>query len=224
MKYINKIKNDITDYPYRFKTNEEFENQYGLGWEWRIEHGWIGDAYLGEDFKLSTNKQIIDELIDNEQILFNNENAYKGLYSISRDMITPNYIIFDNSPRQLVYESKMTKDYDVVGVKCKDQDEFTEVQKYLFEKGYDWNGTPSKHRIIHDRNSLFIICKKYDMTLTRLSDCNDLYMNNYLDRNYSTDKHITVNGLTELKKLFQIDYNSKRQLVYENKILKFNKF
>jgi len=53
IKYFNPIKKEKTNSPYRFKTREEFEKEYGENWRQIVPAKWTDsmDGLLGEDFK-----------------------------------------------------------------------------------------------------------------------------------------------------------------------------
>lgn len=219
-------------YKYYIKTEQELIDEFGEDWVYgtSMKTDWSSpemDYLFGMELKLEWYK---DNLVNGRLKFDDMKEIYvpcdtslicRGTWMIWSDVIKEvNYKPDYNSKRQLVYEGLKYKDYEVVGVKCKDQDEFIESQKYLFSKGYKWGYNEG---LIIDVRSRFIIFKDYTNDLTYISDDrDDNFLDNYLDNNYRNDNHITVNGLTELKKLFQIDYNNSRQLVYENKILKFN--
>ena len=87
LKYFNPIKNKITEYPYRFKIEEEFEKKFGENWRRIVGRKWVSpdmDFLYGIDYTDLTDKNIE---------YFNNINDTKPSYErflISTDMLIKN--------------------------------------------------------------------------------------------------------------------------------------
>jgi len=228
--YYNIITKQRTIYPFRFKTEKEFEKEFGERWWNHIDAGWnhnndegiyCMNYLLGTDLESELTKEEIIREFDNDYDLHD----YDEKFDISRDMIVENDNgINYNTPKQLVYEelNNSTK-YDVIIIKLMhtdddddddDDDEFINIQRFLFEKGYKWVG--GYGRLKMDLGDREYILAKYGKDITSLTydEDNIEYMNNEYKNN------IYVNGLSELKQLFdiRIDYNTPKQLVYEGRI------
>lgn len=96
MDYFNKILNKKTKHQYRFKTREEFEDQYGDYWAESIKCNWYDDDddegmnYLfGTDIDFLPLEEINDILEKNHTSYYDDEE--NGFYwNISKDMIIQN--------------------------------------------------------------------------------------------------------------------------------------
>lgn len=117
MEYFNKIINKKTNHKYRFKTREEFENEYGYGWVNTIKRGWYDDDIEGMNYLFGTDLDFLP-LEEIEDIIKYNYTGYcdnyRGVWSISRDMIIKNEQldfknIYPNNSKRNIYENIITK-------------------------------------------------------------------------------------------------------------------
>ena len=112
MKYRNNITNKKTEYKYRFRTEEEFIDEFGHDWHQDISCTWnLGgmDFLFGKDLELTDSDG--DEIYNNHDILTINDIInLNRLWSISSDMIIPNVKLDFGSiylkNKQNVYENK----------------------------------------------------------------------------------------------------------------------
>jgi len=119
MKYINEITNEITLYPYRFKTEEEFIKVFGNTWTTDVSWGVPGMDYLfGMDFEYSTDKEIIQEEFKNTNNIFNDIefiNIPNSGWTACRLMLKQNKAkpvistYTENPTNKLVYENRILK-------------------------------------------------------------------------------------------------------------------
>lgn len=223
-------------YKYRFKTEKELVSEYGVNWSSRLPYtNFVPDMYylLGTELDKNTYSDKMDK---NGRILFDYNDLRNFIIRIptnsrynddwiirGNDVIKelPNFVDY-NIPRKLVYEGLNIDDYQIISVKCNNNEESIKTQEFLFKNGYKWRGdyTP----ILSYKNINFIIIRTDDKKLTfLLKDGDDTEESNldYLMISYgSNPKYIGINNLTELMKLFKqfkptIDYNTPRKLVYE---------
>ena len=115
MKYKNIVTGEITEYEYRFKTREEFENEYGESWSNIVRCNWYDDDYEGMNYLFGKN---IDFFSDDELTNVMEDNSIEyyedgdNSWSISKDMIIRNRslkfddIYFGENDR-LVYEKRI---------------------------------------------------------------------------------------------------------------------
>lgn len=115
MIYNNVITNDATDYPYRFKTEDEFIADYGI--DWRSIISWNPDGemdYLfGQDL-LSIDKEKTDDLLIHGivnsrgfvMMLSSNNGWYVQKEMLIKNII-PNFNEFYRKTKKLVYENIM---------------------------------------------------------------------------------------------------------------------
>ena len=118
--YTNNVSKEKTPYPYRFKTEKEFTDEFGE--YWRGVTGWCAqghmDYLIGKDYNSSYNEEFLDKqsgdyFFDSKYI----SNYIQGHWvyddwSINKLMIIKNdgkAFIDYNKPRQLVYENKILK-------------------------------------------------------------------------------------------------------------------
>lgn len=91
--YYNKITNKKTLHRFRIKTQEEFINQYGLGWMSIIKYFWNGDGMMDYLFGIDVENDITDEDLLDDDFYFNSKNDTNNhTWMISKDMITENSI------------------------------------------------------------------------------------------------------------------------------------
>lgn len=116
--YRNKKTGKISDKKYRFKTEEEFEKEFGLDWYNNIYCGWNrgGMDYLfGQDLELPNSDG--DYLYLSEDpyntIPINKGNYGNGSWTVTKDMILPNQAYsFKNiylKDKENIYENIITK-------------------------------------------------------------------------------------------------------------------
>ena len=118
MKYYNKILKQTTIYQYRFKTREEFENEYGEDWAQTIRCSWFDNDIDGMNYLFGTNINFlpleeIEDIINHNRIAYCDDDTGNN-WSISKDMLIQNdsinfkhiYLKNDN---KLVYEKIITK-------------------------------------------------------------------------------------------------------------------
>jgi len=112
--YYNQITKERTIYPYRFKTEQEFEADYGENWTGNLEHSsW---NYNRMRYLLGTT---LEFNMDSIKYLFGDGSRRLSVYDLTHEewlvsdsMIKPNLNIdFDNlyKTKKLVYENKLLK-------------------------------------------------------------------------------------------------------------------
>jgi len=237
--YYNNITNRNTTYPYRFKTVQEFENEYGEDWYDEILFGWSYDIsdgptmnYLfGKDFEYSDNK---NEILTNFENSTTGEEKYvlipnnNDTWTISLEMLTENKKIIPtyNTKRNLIYESKKSDEYDKIIYKCNSDNEIILVQELAFKNGYTWMNSKTNMMDYDIDFCNYIIFHNNKHIITRLESYNtqqdaiDLYTS-------QNTKTLYIDEFSELKLLFRDNiptYNTKRNLIYENNIIKYNEF
>lgn len=214
--YYNKITKENTTQPYRFKTRDEFINEFGLKWEEYLSVGWgySMNYLMGTDYKYEINLEF-DINIKNITIT----NYYDSRWVISSDMITKN----DNekpdySAKELVYEGKnnfcniIKNESTIYPYRFKTEDEF------MKEFGYNWennilNGWNDDMNYLLGSDYKFSIDLKFDENKKKAITIHRLYD----DKWYISTHMLTKNEQNKP------NYSSKK-LIYERKLLKFNKF
>ena len=209
----------VLKYKYRFKTEKEFIDEFGNDWKFRGGTRWTIGTGMNYLFGKEIEPMYYEEFLDKNGRLNMGEHDRLDIddWSINIRMIKEIKTEIDyNTPKQLVYENTKSDLYNIITVKCKSEDEFNKVVEFALTKGYEWSTNNS-----YQGPSLILL--KYKKEITKLSNRTDEFINSYLDSNYLGD-YIIVNGLHGLKSLYGPDYNTPKQLVYESKILKFNKY
>jgi len=131
--YYNKILKQTTTWPYRFKTEEEFKNEFGVSWRSYVHWNSSGrmDHLFGTNWEyLDKNRHTIEDIninyswFINEKMLTENENK-------------PNYKPrkFDRSYEGIEpskYYNEITKEYTIWPYRIKTKEEF--------DKEYTWFG------------------------------------------------------------------------------------
>ena len=229
--YLNEITNKITEHPYRFKTEDEFEEEFGENWMRSNSFmfpldGYDMEKYFGVDFLLDYD---IDSYIDDFEGIRVNGYRLNGWY-ISKNMLTKNKILLNNKPTKLVYE-KLEGVYCII-YKCSDVKETQKVIDLLRVLGKDVSKIKND---LSDYNYI-IIRVKVEGIDDVVDDKDYIYGTKSkwsLDRIvkfFNEKKSYVVYGcdnILELKKLLVNSkeiYNKPTNLVYERKILSFKKF
>ena len=77
-------------YPYRFRTEEEFEKDFGSNWYAIIIYNWNSemDCMLGTDLEI-TDQIFLDEILDKSNTSYTMQIFYHSWW-ISKDMIVKN--------------------------------------------------------------------------------------------------------------------------------------
>ena len=112
MKYYNPITKEETLHPYRFKTEKEFEEEYGGDWTGLVPQSWsYGDdemnVFFGKNIDCSDEeiKLLLGERNESVRIY---DPIYNNTWYISGAMITPNGLNpnFENlyRPKTNIYE------------------------------------------------------------------------------------------------------------------------
>jgi len=226
--YYNNITKNKTIYPFRFKTELEFEDEFGYRWYDIIQQGWVHDDdddddddynddsmdYLfGNDFEVKdTKNELIDYYKNHIGYYYNNK------WSISKQMIIENIQSIDyNKPKQLVYEEVNYNKYDYY---IKTENELIE------EYGINWNFVIDAAWSKDHMNYLFgskLELNWYKYSLDKNGEIQgEIHVptdDPFMERGY----WIICKNLIKRKKT-NIDYNKPKQLIYENRILKFNQY
>ena len=142
--YYNKVTRESTEWPYRFKTEDEMERDFGgEGWEDVVSGGWNRkmDVFLGRDFRSA----------DASDVWNYGKNATyadydTGVWGISKDMITPNRKIIrpTYNKKQLVYEaSKIPRTYfnNATGRPTRWPYRFKTEDEFIETVGDNWRNT-----------------------------------------------------------------------------------
>ena len=216
--YYNKITKKITEHPYRFKTEQEFEEEFGEKWRWSFCYYFYPskDKYFGEDFLMDYDEDFVEDEEDE-----NDYCDYDG-HIIVRDMLIKNNkkMLDYNKPTKLVYEKsniELEKNICII-YKCESIEKVDELKKYFKGKIHmDISENYHEYMIItHD-----IVCSFNSGILNPLSGIIELW---------ETDgyKIVMCKTIEEVKRVFKFDsktaYNKPRELVYEKRILSFKKF
>jgi hypothetical protein len=94
-------------YKYRFKTREEFINEFGDNWRNKVYCGFVSemDNLLGEDIEKKYYNQIDDIIIKNRLLGTIHYQSTDPLYgcSVSLDMIKKVILTPEYKPRKFVY-------------------------------------------------------------------------------------------------------------------------
>ena len=137
-----------------------------------------------------------------------------------------------NEPKNLVYESLKSDEYDVILCQCNSNQEVIDIQNYAFEKGYTWNGNVGREIKFNNIVDCGIISFEKFTGRLRLSKVRDASIGGWtmeeFDEYYYNRSVLRVYNLNELKKAFgdfnsKMLYNEPKKLVYE-KIIKFNNY
>lgn len=219
MKYFNKIVNEYTKYPFRFKTNKELIDEYGNNWDQIIVNGWVDDMniFFGKTLEYDANEtELKNGFIDYGYIF------YKG-WCISENTLTPNvnsaYEIYNKS-KNLVYEGKEIN-FDYVVFKPKNDVELINAQRIGLLDDYTWvdggtyyssHSTSSIHAIVFDTNQKFLLLS--GLGFRKKTD-------NFYKAYYPNS--IILNNINDLERLFKTgkisaevkDIYKDRKLVYE---------
>ena len=125
-------------YPYRFKTEEEFEKEYGWNWRKVVRESWISpemDEYFGKDFEYP--------IIERSMVQHEVPSSIVEYWSTSMEMLikkpkVPSYLPkkFDRT-LESVNESYKRYNYDSVVIEIDSIEEFKEAKKYLL--GFDFH-------------------------------------------------------------------------------------
>jgi len=142
-KYYNPITKEKTDYPFRFKTKEEFKKEYGDNWRSNVPRSFpeYMDILLGIDFSsLSTMHENeikrINDLDDNYNL-----DGHTHSNHISKSMITPNDIVRPMyAPKQFVYEENQHLTYfnEIEKKPTSFEYRFKTEEEFEEEFGEDW--------------------------------------------------------------------------------------
>ena len=148
-KYFNKISNSKTIYPFRFKTEKEFIEDYGTRWWNHV--CWTGsdgmDYLFGTDFKISPEIDDIIKLFMNSSITYQNKDYIVYYNDVNRWdicalMITNNKkldfkILYANN-RQNIYEADVNSDElsSDIFYRFKDDDDKERILDLLEKEGF----------------------------------------------------------------------------------------
>lgn len=148
-----------------------------------------------------------------------------------------------NKPKQLVYENNDFK-YGNIVFKCKNQVDLKKIQEIAFNVNFIWYNREFDTYLETDKirsypidNILYIVFDTNEMDMINNTDNIEKYINdencgneyNAIKEIYGNDT-IIVSNVIKLSMLLggenvSIDmYNKPKELVYESKILKFNKY
>ena len=120
--YYNKIKQEYTQYPYRFKTKNEFEEEFGNGWHYIVRKNWNDnmDFMFGMDYPFMEFDQF--KRVDR--------------FYVSMDMLIPNLhrvpIYDQKSKNKRLLENKLNEDCDFVNLPNGDKLTYTDNDAYPF--------------------------------------------------------------------------------------------
>lgn len=214
--YKNIITNEKTKYPFRFKTNDEFEKEYGEYWKTTIRHRWndIGsmDYLFGKDYESDDEE---DEI--NDQYYDGNT----GDWMVSFDMLTNNKYNLINDyfkKPENIYENNNNRYYNNITNQETIYPYRIKTKKELIsEYGEDWE---DELQIYYDLTEYF------GEDLKDFSDKKtiDIFFQYRIVLPYD-DIHIIKDLLKENNE-YSVSKNmfKKNKLVYENIILKYNQF
>lgn len=118
MDYFNKILNKKTKHKYRFKTREEFEEQYGDYWAQTIKSNWYDDDVEGMNYLFGTDIDFlpleeINDILEKNHTSYYDDEENDFYWNISKDMIIQNEqlnfksIYLDN--KKNIYEKRIIK-------------------------------------------------------------------------------------------------------------------
>lgn len=120
MGYKNIKTNNLTIYPYRFKTEDEFEDEYGFDWDNDIRYGWYNNDTDGMNYLFGTdlreNEEIVKKIFQRNIKYTLRENIGERYvqWGISEHMLTKNEElkfkdIYVDTNTNLVYEKLVLK-------------------------------------------------------------------------------------------------------------------
>ena len=118
MDYFNKILNKKTKHKYRFKTREEFKEQYGDYWAESIKCNWYDNDDDGMNYLFGTDVDFlpdekINDFLEKNHIFYYDDEENNFYWNISKDMIIQNdqlnfkSIYLDN--KKNIYEKRIIK-------------------------------------------------------------------------------------------------------------------
>ena len=220
--YYNTITKKNTPYPYRFKTNQEFVEEYGEEWSyvlnWSEDFGYDNephmDVFFGKDFRYSTDKKLIQDDFNDETIIFySNSEESESMWAIYNKFLIENLEIDYNKSKELVYE-----DLDSISkykYRIKTENEF------IKEFGIDWRAVVGWRQTSDTMDYLLG------------SNIDPKYYEDFIDDDGRIDMSQGVSfdigwwGIN--KKMIKekenkpfINYNLSKELVYEGNTLKYN--
>lgn len=156
--YINTITNKVTNHPYRFKTEEEFIEEFGEGWRnkisWydepsdsRTPSEYYMDYLLGIDLEFGNTPEEVDDSFGDRSLIRNNgwgkfndvPDEYGWSYTVS--MIIRNkkrFNYFTNPKDRLVYESIDDNEYKNIICKFIEEEDIINLQKLAFKNEFFW--------------------------------------------------------------------------------------
>jgi hypothetical protein len=144
---IETVDEGVSHWTYRYKTEEEFEEQYGANWREQIQYenpsdvgvSWAHDM----DYLIGLPCDIEDiDMTENQRYHLPTDKNSRGYWIITNEMLTKNkQIVPSYSPRKIdrtLLESLRVARYNYVVVRVENWDEFILAQTTLFKKGYIW--------------------------------------------------------------------------------------
>ena len=228
--YYNNITKEITEYPYRFKTEKEFNNIFG-------SFNSNAMSYLyGQDLKCSKNKsELYDKLFMRDGWVHIPRQDVRNNWDINKNMIVKNgdIIVDYNTPKKLVYEEYSSKYFNTISNEpTKFPYRFKTKEEFEEEFGEWWYdnilGGWSLEEDSPDDNMDYLFGKNLEYSddkkeiLNYLThDTKRVYIKrqNDIDDTWSISKQMLIDN-----DINKPNYNVPKQLVYESKILKFNKY
>ena len=244
--YENKINNR---YKYVIKTEEEVKKEYGPNW--RRLHGYIYvsdmDELLGSELDFNKNVEDYEQYLDingrlkipeEESILVKTNDDFSWYvhpYMIKEVINKIDY----NSPKELVYEKNNNENCNQICVLIHNKQELSELKNLYNECGF-FNNFYDLYRDFFEKNDFIYIFLNFKymyygweeesayneynfksgMVNTSNSAFDDVYVKIF---DFKKDYHI-IKGILKNKKINMIDYNSPKELIYENKINKNYKY
>ena len=235
------------------KNNEDYLNAqhvaFKYGYEWSGGGREVVDDY--DEYEMSTlvfrkeTKIITRGFSDVDELyeLYVDERGYKGneellekVYDINKLEIILSGFIDYNKPKKLVYESVDESKYYMMMFFPKSDEDLIESQKIGFENGYEYPGirpTEIKHTKRSGLMSMNFNFETKRMTVsTQLYNINDGLTTICMNYHINKVNIIVIDNLKDLvfvlkygkKQVDLVNYNEPKKLVYESKILKYNKF
>lgn len=227
MKYYNEITKKQTIYPYRFKTESELEDEFGMWWDDEISIYYDLTYYFGKDFKHDTNKSNINLTFQYKYII-----PYDDDIHVIKDLLKENkeYDVLKNmlKKKTLVYEGMIVKYKNIITNEITDCPYRIKTEKeFIDEFGEDWKSDVSWNSRGH-MDYLFGTDLPFDIIYINRIISGYVYNLELTNTNTQTNQDfwcivkeaIIKNEPNDIKGMFL----STPKLVYERKIIKFNEY
>lgn len=219
--YINPVTGERTKWPYRFKTKDEFIEEFGYNWRSSVPSHWVieMDPLLGEDVKSDVPQSVWER---NGTFTYDDDDS-QGSWVISKKMMTPNNSLPSYGRRKLVYEDAQSRNLqkeltdgmekapryinDISGSPTAWKYRFKTKEEFEKEFGEEWRTKVGPYWL-------------YIMDSMLGTDVSDKIAERDMDLGwmytYYKTYYIGPNMITNNMPISEIDYNRRGELMYES--------